>query len=404
MSALSTLQSSAAGLDAVVSPRRMRIAVIGCRGVPSNYSGIERIVENLFSHMVSHGHEVSVYCRPQIDRQPDRHFNGIRQIYTPAPGGKNGETVSHSMLSMLHAVTKGDGAGQRFDLISMHAIAPNLATPIATFAGIPVISHVHGLDWQREKWKGIGSRIIHSGEKAMVGHSSAVIVVNRSLQEYYREHYQLETALLPNGIHVTPDDAPIDNAVLEQFGLTQKQFIVCIGRLVPEKRLHDTIAAFSRLKSDFKLAIVGEGKTTADYVASLERAGHATGRVVLTGLQNGAALETLFRQAAVYVTASELEGLPSSLLECMERGTCAVATDIPPHRELLGGVRGYDLLFDVGNVTLLTRHMQYLLDHPNHAAAVGAASREFVRREYAWPVLAEKTEQFYQHVLARHIG
>jgi len=91
----------------------------------------------------------------------------------------------------------------------------------------------------------------------------------------------------------------------------------------------------------------------------------------------------LTEKAAFYVTASGLEGLPSSLLECMERGTCAVASDIPPHRELLWRVRGYDLFFDVGNIDLLTRHLQYLLDHPDHAAAIGGASLEFVRREYA---------------------
>lgn len=383
------------------TPQRMRIAVIGSRGVPSNYSGIEQILENLFSHFAAQGHDITCYCRPQIERQPGGTFRGIRQTFTPSPGGKNGETVSHSLLSMLHAVTRGAPGGGKFDLISMHAIAPNLATPIAHLAGIPIISHVHGLDWQREKWKGLGSQIIHAGERAMVEHSSAVIVVNRSLQEYYRSNYNLETALLPNGIHITPDTLPIHAPVLQEFGLQPKRFIVCIGRLVPEKRLHDTIAAFTKLKSDYKLAIVGEGKTTADYVESLRAAGEPSQRVVFTGLQRGVALETLFREAAFYVTSSELEGLPSSLLECMERGTCAIATDIPPHHELLSRVPGYDLFFNVGNVALLSRHMQYLIDHPQHAQDIGSAARGFVRGEYAWPVLAARTERFYQKVLAR---
>lgn len=377
----------------------MRIAVIGCRGVPSNYSGIERIVENLFSHMAENGHEISVYCRPQIEKQSNGSFKNLRQVFTAAPGGKNGETVSHSLLSMTHAVLRGDANGKPFDLISMHAIAPNLAVPIAKMARIPVISHVHGLDWQREKWKGIGAKIIHAGEKTMARSSTAVVVVNQSLQLYYRDEYGLETALLPNGIHVTPDELPIDHDTLKSFGLLPKKFIVCVGRLVPEKRLQDTIAAFKRIETDHKLVIVGEGKTTVDYVESLKSAGGD--RVVFTGLQNGPALETLFRLAAFYVTASELEGLPSSLLECMERGTCAIASDIPPHRELLGRVDGYDLFFNVGDFDALCAHMKRLLDQPQHAGAIAANAREFVRREYAWPVLAGKTEQFYLDVLAR---
>lgn len=384
--------------------RPMRIAVIGGRGVPSNYSGIERIVENLFAHFAEKGHRVSVYCRPGIPRQDNDGFRGIRQVFTPAPGGKNGETVTHSLLSMAHAITQRDSDGRPFDLISMHAIAPNLATPLARLTGIPVISHVHGLDWQREKWKGLGARIIHLGERSMVSCSSAVVVVNRELQRYYQDRYHLDTALLPNGIHITPDHLPIDRGVLDQFGLRPRRFIVCVGRLVPEKRLHDTITAFSRLDTDCKLAIVGEGKTTADYVESLRAQGAPTGRVVLTGLQNGPALETLFRQAVFYVTASELEGLPSSLLECMERGTCAVASDIAPHRELLERVPGYDLFFKVGDVDALSRHMRSLLAEPLHAGAIAEAQRAFVRREYAWPVLAAKTEAFYRMTLERCSG
>jgi glycosyltransferase involved in cell wall biosynthesis len=383
--------------------RPMRIAVIGCRGVPSNYSGIERIVENLFGHFASNGHRVSVFCRPSIQRQDGLVLKGIRQVFTPAPGGKNGETVTHSILSALHACMFGDAVdgSAPFDLISMHAIAPNLALPIARAAGVPVISHVHGLDWQREKWKGLGARIIHQGERAMARHATAVVVVNKALQQYYRDEYALNTTLLPNGIHTTPDSLEFDRETLQKFGLTPGKFIACIGRLVPEKRLLDTIAAFARLKSDYKLAIVGDGSSVPDHVEKLRTAGAACGNVVFTGSQNGAALETLFRAAAFYVTASELEGLPSSLLECLERGTAAIASDIPPHQEILAGVDGYDLFFDVGDVDRLTGLMRSLIDSPERARTIGAAGRTFVRREYAWPVLAAKTEEFYRQTLAR---
>jgi glycosyltransferase involved in cell wall biosynthesis len=292
----------------------------------------------------------------------------------------------------------------------MHAIAPNLAVPIAKFANIPVISHVHGLDWQREKWKGLGSRIIHLGEKMMVKHSTAVVVVNRALQQYYRDEYGLETSLLPNGIHATPDEQPIDEQILREFDLKPGRFIVCIGRLVPEKRLQDTVAAFGRLRNrgDVKLAIVGDGGSVPDYVNELKRQAASIGdgrQVVFTGSRNGDALETLFRQAAFYVTASELEGLPSSLLECCERGTAAIASDIPPHREILERVEGYELFFNVKDVDGIARLMQRLIDRPQGAASIGVAARRFVRREYSWPVLAGRTEQFYQQVLTSfHAG
>ena len=392
--------------------RPMRIAVIGGRGVPSNYSGIERIVESLFGGFAAVGHRITVFCRPQIPQQPNLTYRGLRQAYAPAPGGKTGETVAHSLFSMVKACVAGVD-GHPFDLISMHALAPNLAVPIARLAGIPVISHVHGLDWQRAKWKGLGSRVIRAGERVMVRHSTAVIVVNRELQAYYRDTYGLATTLLPNGIHTTPDTLAPDRDTLDRFGLRPGRFVVSIGRLVPEKRVEDTIAAFGRLNArNLKLALAGDGSSVPEYLTRLKSLAAELGsdpaddrpRVVFTGLVDGAPLETLFRQAACYVSASELEGLPMSLLECADRATLPIVTRIPPHEELLGGVSPYDAFFQVGDVEQLAHLMNRALSNPEHTALVAAAARRYVRQEYGWPVLAQRTERFYQHVLGRVRG
>src|SRR5688572_23118924 len=103
--------------------RPMRIAVVGGRGVPSTYSGVETIVENLFAHFAAAGHHVTVYCRPGVLDEATATYRGMRLVRTPALRGKL-ETVSHTAASLLHAVKNGalDDGGERFDLVSFHAI------------------------------------------------------------------------------------------------------------------------------------------------------------------------------------------------------------------------------------------------------------------------------------------
>lgn len=124
-------------------------------------------------------------------------------------------------------------------------------------------------------------------------------------------------------------------------------------------------------------------------------------RVVFTGLQSGAALQTLFRCAAFYVTASELEGLPSSLLECMDRAICPIVSDIPPHREPMEGVEGYDLFFQPGDVDSLESRLRAMLDDPDRARSLGEKARAYVRKQYDWPTLAQATEKLYLRTLER---
>lgn len=381
--------------------RPLRIAVIGGRGVPSNYSGVERICEELFSWFADRGHRITIYCRPPVLADKTARYRGMRLVRTPAPGGKNGETLSHSLTSLLHAVTRGD-EGNRFDLISMHTIAPNLFNPIATLAGIPIVSHVHGLDHKREKWKGMGSKIIGLGEKIMVRTAKRLVGVNPAIIEHYKTEFGLDAALLPNGVHKFAE-RPIDPAVLNEFGLEAGRYIVSVGRIVPEKRLHDTIAAYAKVPGDRKMVFVGDAQHSREYLAELQKqAENDPGRrIVFTGLQRGPALEALFRSATCYVSASELEGNPSSVLECMEYGTPAILTDIDGHRPLFSKAEGYDLQFKPGDVDALTERLTRVLANPTFAALLAERCRAHVRSEFAWPVLAERTERLYLEVVGR---
>ncbi|MBC7785211.1 MAG: glycosyltransferase family 4 protein [Burkholderiales bacterium] len=384
--------------------RPLRIAVVGGRGVPSSYSGVERICEDLFAWFAARGHKVTIYCRSQVLTEKRGEYRGMRLVRTPAPGGKNGETLSHSLSSLIHAVLRGDENGEPFDLVSLHTIAPNLFAPLPYLAGLRIISHVHGLDHQREKWKGIGARVIRAAERMMVRCADKVVVVNPSLTDYYRDSFGIPTELLPNGIHAIDDQFEPDVSVMEKFGLTSKRYIVSVGRLVPEKRIQDTIAAFKKINTDFKLVFVGEGKHSPEYEQMVKSLAAADphGRVVFTGQQSGHALETLFRSAGLYVSASELEGMPSSVLECMERQITPILSDIPPHRALFGGIADYDLTFAPGDVQALTEKLTWAINHLDECQQLGGRAREFVRREYAWPVLAARTEQLYLRVAGEY--
>jgi len=46
-----------------MSERALRIAMIGQRGVPATFGGVERHVEELGSRLAARGHEVIVYAR-----------------------------------------------------------------------------------------------------------------------------------------------------------------------------------------------------------------------------------------------------------------------------------------------------------------------------------------------------
>lgn len=97
-----------------------------------------------------------------------------------------------------------------------------------------VIVTVHGIDWKRAKWKsGFGSKFIHQGEKNAVKYADEIIVLSKSVQDYFQKTYGRQTRFIPNGVN-RPDkkDARL---IAEKFGLEKDSYILSLEDLCQKK-------------------------------------------------------------------------------------------------------------------------------------------------------------------------
>ena len=67
----------------------------------------------------------------------------------------------------------------RYDVVHIHAEGPAFFAWLPKLLGKRVVVTIHGIDWQREKWKsGFGSKYIRQGEKNAVKYADEVIVAS----------------------------------------------------------------------------------------------------------------------------------------------------------------------------------------------------------------------------------
>lgn len=377
----------------------LRIGVIGPRGVPSAYSGIERVAESLYSELAARGHSITVYSRPEYVGQSPAYYRGIRLLRTPACRGRALGTLSHVAASHLHALLR-----ERYDLIHVHALAPGLIAPLCRWFGVPTVATVQGLDWRRAKWRGLGSLVLRCAEHMMVRYVDEIVAVSCDLEQYFLSEYGRRTVRIPNGTDPTPADGSRDPEVLRQYGLRPREFVLFVARLVPEKRPDDLLRAFRLTRTSHRLVVVGGSSHTDEYVAGLRRLAGGDARIVFAGTQPRERLDALFRTAALYVLPSELEGMPMALLQALEVGVPAVVSDLPVHRELLGPFPDYDLFFPPGEVDLLAARLDHALARLDHYREVAERIREHVRKNHAWPAIASRFESLYYDLAARRSG
>ncbi len=373
----------------------MRIAMIGQKGIPAQYGGVEKAVEELAARLVERGHRVTAFNERQPGGPTLREHRGIELRYVPTLGGKHLRNLSQSYAASLATLP------QRFDIVHYHALGPCLASPVARMRpGTRVVNTIQGRDDQRAKWSR-PARLVLSTAAWMATHvSHGAIAVSQQLQREFLEQFGRDTVYIPNGVAVAPEQrVTAETDPLVRFGLEPGNYLVNIGRLVPEKAIDQLLRAWANVETDLRLAIVGGSSHTDDFVERLERLAAKDPRVVLTGPVYGAGQDRLFRQAAGYVMPSLLEGLPLALLEAISYGLPIALSDIPPHLEVVGTSAPGQRVFKAGDLDEMAKQLQLMVDDLPGERGAAFLLRARVIEEYSWDRVTDKTESFYESLL-----
>ncbi|MHB8859012.1 MAG: glycosyltransferase family 4 protein [Thermoleophilia bacterium] len=378
----------------------MRIAVIGTKGIPARFGGIERHCEELYPRLASRGHEVTIFVRGWYTEMRGS-YRGVYLRSAPTIDSKGLDAFVHTAAASLAAL-RGD-----FDIMHYHGIGPSLFSFAPGLRGRKSVATVHALDWQRDKWGGGARAVLKAGERASARFPDRTIVVSRELQDYFRERYGRETVYIPNG--VVPAVRPKSTELLGNYGIEPGRYILFLGRLVPEKGAHDLIVAYIRSGVEMPLVIAGGSSHTDAYVAQLKQqaaaaeaagaGGAAAGKIIFTGNVEGELLAQLSANAALFVLPSTLEGLPIVALEMLALGIPVLASDIGPSREVLGG-GDYGALYRAGDQADLKEKLLSALGNLGELGEKAEAGRKHVQIANDWDRIAQETEQVYRQALA----
>ena len=179
-----------------------------------------------------------------------------------------------------------------------------------------------------------------------------------------------------------------------RYGLGERPLAVCVSRLVPRKGQDMLIRAWPAIRrrvGGAALAIVGGGPH-ADALRRLARNVGAEADVVFTGGVPGAELPAHYAMADVFAmpcrtrgAGLDVEGLGIVFLEASAAGVPVVAGNSGGAPETVReGETGR--VVDGRDLDGIVEAVSSLLADPARATAMGAAGREWVRRDWNWDI------------------
>ncbi|WP_289836313.1 glycosyltransferase family 4 protein [Collinsella ihumii] len=367
--------------------------MIGQKRTGSREGGIEVVVTELATRMAALGHEVICYDRSGTDVNGNPaptepyEYEGVRVVPV-----RTVDVKGLAALTSAYAATRA-ALKNRPDVIHYHAEGPCNALPLTARAGVRTVATIHGLDWQRAKWGGVASRVIKRGERMAAQKADALIVLSRSVQDYFQSEYGRETHFVPNGVDIAKR-VPAD-LIAERWGLSEGSYLLYLGRIVPEKRPELLLEAFRQLDTDKRLVMAGGSSDTSGFYGEVRACAELDPRVIMTGFVEGRMLEELYSNAYLYVLPSDVEGMPMSLLEAMAHGRCCVTSDIPECAEVIAETGA---VFGCGQVANLRAVLESLLGDCRHVASLGRAASSRVSTKYSWDSAVTRTLEIYEGV------
>lgn len=174
------------------------------------------------------------------------------------------------------------------------------------------------------------------------------------------------------GLSVTIPNKQTVKRTLDRLNLSNKRFLLAVGKLEPRKNLERLIQAYSRLKTNYPLVIVGPKGW-----GSLNLAGE---NVKVVGYLSDLELNSLYQSCALFVFPSLYEGFGYPLLEAASFQAPLAVSNRSSLKELGKGIA---IMFDPENVNEMAAKIKELLSDSQLSKKLGQKAKQKAQ-EFTW--------------------
>jgi len=344
-----------------------RAAILGTVGVPGNYGGFETLADNLvvYHKETDHPLDLTVYCSSKaLATQPSHYHRAALRYFGLDANGV--QSIPYDIWGLFDAVFR------KHDRILLLGVSGAVILPlIRFFSDARIITNVDGIEWRREKWRGLAKHYLRFAEKIAVKASHEVIADNQAIADYLLEAYDCKAKVIPYG----GDHAVAAEADPSAVSHLSQGYALGLCRIEPENNIGMILEAFDGI--DLPLVFVGNwDKSAYGQELKAKYAGHPT-ITIHDPVYDPCGLRAIRDRASLYLHGHSAGGTNPALVEMMHFGIPIAAHGCDFNRHTTEGKALY--FQSAAELRELVSSMT-----PDQAANVGDAMREIAQRRYTW--------------------
>jgi glycosyltransferase involved in cell wall biosynthesis len=310
----------------------MRVAILGCRGIPASHGGFETFAEHLAVYLSSRGHEITVYCQSDaVNSIGEDYWRDIRRVIVPGASSPLG-TIAFDWRAARHARSE-DG------IILTLGYNTAIFSLLYRLTGRTSLMNMDGLEWKRAKWSYLQRLWLRLNEQMGILLSDHLIADHPEIGKHLARYTSEERiTVIP---YAAEEVTEADPTLVKALGLEPQEYVIVIARAEPDNFLLEIVRGFSQKPRGLKLVILG--RYSPDTNSNHRRVMDAAGPEVLFlgSIYEVDLVRALRLFARAYIHGHRVGGTNPSLVESLAAGNPVIAHDNRFTRAVAGEQQEY---------------------------------------------------------------
>jgi rhamnosyltransferase len=379
---------------------KMKIAIIGCRGIPAKYGGFETFAHGLTENLAEKGYEITVSCEYKPKKSREDSFKGSKLEYFPIRPPKNYLLRKfYENLSDIYFLLKLSRSNEMIYFlgieVGMFLFIPKLLNRNST-----VMVNIDGVMWERSKFNRLERWLLKLNHDLATRFADTVIADAEAMKNYVDKKYWDKTVYLSYGIN-PPDRIPWNGEVLKRLknytsmNITPGKYFLVVARLEPENNIHTIVDGYSKAEINIPLVIVGDftSKVYKEQVETLAETCVHPGVIFLGAVYDEDLLNMLRQNCTAYVHGHSVGGTNPSLLEAAISRNIIIAHENQFNSEVCRKSAVY-----FANETELARKMKLVYRYNENYLDLKNNVYYRVKKNYLWSKITEDYHSLLQEM------
>lgn len=262
--------------------------------------------------------------------------------------------------------------------------------------GIKIIVNPDGLEWMRSKWSFPIKKFFLISERLMLNKADTIICDGLGIKNYIDKKYPKfsnKTQYIAYGF----DDVDISKIehknILKEYDLKENDYILMVGRCVPENNYEMVIKAFMNSNINKKLVII-TNLSSSNYYEELKQntCFDKDDRIIfIDGVYDKEKLCVIRKYAYLYIHGHSVGGTNPSLIEALSLTDLNILYDVCFNKDI-----GLDTCLYFDSSESLTKLLNNKKMLENCKKKLGPLAKKRVYDNFTWKIIVDKYKKIFR--------